>query len=83
MAKDPRASMGPGSGNPAAEVAAAKAKMRTVWIVGFAVWLASMLFLAASPPAPWMREYSVPVSVIPAAIAVYVVATMLRPKSTK
>ena len=83
MAKDPRASMGPGRGNPAAEIAAAKAKTRTVWIVGFAVWLASMLFLAVSPPAPWMGEYSVPVSVIPAGIAFYVAVQMLRPKSTK
>jgi len=83
MAKDPRASMGPRSGNLAAEIGAAKAKMRTVWIVGFAVWLASMVFLAVSPPAPWMGEYSVPVSVVPAAIAVYVAVMMLRPKSTK
>ena len=81
MAKGAGVSTGPGSGSVVDEIRAAKAKSRMVWIVGFAVWLASMVFLATSAPAPWMAEYSVPVSVIPAAIAFYLTVRILGPKS--
>jgi hypothetical protein len=83
MARDPHAPIAPGSRNVADELKAAKARIRLVWIVGFAVYLASILFLVVSAPAPWMGEYSVPLSVIPAGIAVYVTMTILGQKTSK
>lgn len=83
MARDPQAPVVPGSRNVADELKAAKARIRVVWIVGFAIYVASILFLVVSAPTPWMAEYSVPLSVVPAGIAAYITMTILAPKASK